>query len=102
MKKVKAFGAVILFSGSLIAQGAFSGERVLVSEENAESLGINYQQLLEHFKAAGYEVKRGDQFFVGAHEEDDAVDLSTLGGISITVPLDTGAKYGINAPRNLV
>ena len=103
MQKIKRLGALVILSGAVVGQGAFAGSTpVLVSEQNADTLGVSYQSIVEQFLSAGYEVNRGDEFLVGVHEEDSFVDLSTLEGISVTVPIERIADIGANTPRNVL
>ncbi|MGK5088334.1 hypothetical protein WDW86_12310 [Bdellovibrionota bacterium FG-2] len=56
---------------------------------------------MNEFRNVGIDVQNADQFLALVHEENRTIDLTTLDGISIQVPIDSVSPVGYIAPRNV-
>ena len=81
-----------LFAGTSFAASA--NEPIILTEENAADLGIDFQKAQARLNDAGIQVQSA--IGIKFHEETNQVDLSGLDSFSIVVDLDEVASVPLN------
>jgi hypothetical protein len=101
-QRIKIASAAVLASiAALFASSNAQAGELVIDRSSANELGLSFDKILVTFDLAGFDVGEEGVVLTSVYEEENEVELQSLEGFAVRVPLDHITDGYSNIPRNI-
>lgn len=101
-QKAKIASATAIASvAAFFVSGNAQADDLVISRTSANELGLSFKKILTTFDLAGFDVSEESVILAGVYEEENEVELQSLEGFTVRVPLDRITAGFSNIPENV-